>query len=232
MSNKASKLIVANWKMNGSVELINSFDSFFSNIAFPHHEVVMCVPYPYISFLKGKNYFIGAQDCYEEKNGAYTGCVSAAMLKELNVRYVILGHSERRKYFSEDDAVIEKKFKCVSNEGLIPIVCVGETKTERDGGLMLDIIEQQLSFYKNVADEFIIAYEPLWSIGSGKIPKISEIEEVLEFIKQKTYCSKVLYGGSVNSNNVESLINSCHIDGLLVGGASLLVEQFSKIIKI
>jgi triosephosphate isomerase len=183
---------------------------------------------------------LGGQDCHEQDNGAFTGETSAKMLKDSGAWYVILGHSERRKHCHESDQIIAQKIVTAVNNGLTPILCVGESKEQRDQGVYGDFIINQLenSLPKNLAiKSLIVAYEPIWSIGSGALPTIAEIEEVAALIKKELsqYKNiielKITYGGSVNSENSGEILAARNIDGLLVGGASLNDKEFFKIIS-
>ncbi|MBM3580242.1 MAG: triose-phosphate isomerase, partial [Alphaproteobacteria bacterium] len=175
---------------------------------------------------------LGAQDCHFERSGSFTGDVSAAMLKKLGCRYVILGHSERRTGHFETDQVIAKKIRAALAEELIPIICVGENKETRDAGAHLAFVHQQLSDSIPLDIKFpklVIAYEPIWSIGTGVIPTAAQIGEVVQFIKKLFPNSFVLYGGSVTSQNSGEILRISGVDGLLVGKASLDAEEFVKI---
>lgn len=213
------KLIVGNWKMNPdslikAERLFKSFDIKTKN------EVVLCPPFVFLK--PGRNYKLGAQDCFYKETGAFTGEVSPKMLKSLGCQYVIIGHSERREIMKEKDVEIGKKVKEALKSKLKPILCVGEKKGE-DRKI---VIKREL---KGIPDGIIIAYEPIWSIGTGKIPKMEEIEESFELIKKISPKSKILYGGSVNGENIKNILQVA--DGALIGGASLNVKEFIKIIK-
>lgn len=183
---------------------------------------------------------LGGQDCGAEEKGAFTGDISAKMLKDCGAYYVILGHSERRQFQLETNDLIAKKITSAIKEDLIPILCVGESKEQRDAGTFADFIINQL---KNsipqdlVINKLVLAYEPIWSIGSGALPTIIEIEEVADLIKKELLKNKnikhfkIAYGGSVNSKNSGEILKAANIDGLLVGGSSLDEEEFFKIVK-
>lgn len=176
---------------------------------------------------------LGGQDCHFEKSGSFTGDVSASMLKKVGCQYVILGHSERRANHFESDEIVAKKIRAALAEELIPIICVGENKEVRDGGEHLEFVRKQLldSIPQDVIfTKLVIAYEPIWSIGTGTIPTIAEISEMMDFIKKNVATkSFTLYGGSVTSQNSAEILTAAGVDGLLVGKASLDVEEFVKI---
>jgi len=217
-------LIVANWKMNPSslAEAKKLFDEIRKTNA------VICPPFIYISAFKYAN--LGAQDCSWEEKGAYTGAVSPQMLKDLGAKYVIVGHSERRNHFNETDEMINKKLKAALKTGLIPILCIGEKKGENPETVISRQLEEDLSgISEKDLKEIIIAYEPVWAIGTGDFCEKPQAGKAREFIKGKLN-NKVLYGGSVNSQIAKDYIDVGY-DGLLVGGASLNAEEFIKIVK-
>ncbi|MFT7086856.1 MAG: triosephosphate isomerase [Rickettsiales bacterium] len=183
---------------------------------------------------------LGGQDCGVEASGSFTGNISAKMLKDCGAYYVILGHSERRQFQFESNDIVAKKVAEAVKQDLIPIICVGESKEQREEGLFADFITKQLenSIPKDlIINRLVVAYEPIWSIGSGDLPTIAEIEEVSSLIRTEVLKNKnikhfkVAYGGSVNSKNSGEILKAKDIDGLLVGGASLNAEEFFKIIK-
>ena len=244
---KKSKFIVANWKMNltiaSSKELIKSTETAVKNLD-SCIKVIICPQFPLIPILNnylGANSSItlGAQDCHHEVNGAFTGETSIELLKELNCRYIISGHSERRLNNFESSNLIKNKVKRIIDLSLTPILCVGETLKDRKSNRYLEVISKQLfdSLPENV-DEILIAYEPIWSIGTGLIPELSDIDEVAKHIKmfinegeKKIKKFSVLYGGSVNSTNFFDILNIVNIDGGLVGGASIKSNEFNKMLK-
>lgn len=229
------KFIIANWKMNGDLALVDEFIEGINDIP-SDRKVIVCPPTALItSFNKGKAFSIGAQNCFYEKMGAFTGENSPALLKAIGCEYVILGHSERRAIFHESDEVIYKKWNAAISQVLTPILCIGETADQRAN--WKKILSKQLSNY--CGNKFsdlhgtIFAYEPVWSIGTGKIPSTEEIEEVVCFVKSllgssENYC--VVYGGSVNSGNAADILGINGLDGVLVGSASLKLDEFKKII--
>jgi len=215
------------------------FDAVKKGIKVKNIEVVICPPFVYLHLLKGLP--LGAQDVFFEEKGAYTGEISPAMLKNLKVEYVIIGHSERRGYFNETNGVINKKIKKSLEAGLNVIFCVGEkTDSEKSTILETQMIEGLKDVSEKVLDNLIIAYEPVWAIGTGKNCGIDETKSSVFIIKnqlQRLYGDrvadsiKILYGGSVNSKNAASYIKEAGVNGLLVGGASLDAKEFIKIVS-
>lgn len=244
------KVIAGNWKMN---MLPNEAMKFIEDLAplvkDTEHKVILCVPYIDLFYalltVQGTNIKIGAQNMHFEEKGAYTGEVSGEMLKSINVEYVIIGHSERRQYFAETDETVNKKIKAAFKYGLKPIVCVGETLEEKEAGKTAEIITNQTKLaLEGLTDEqvenTIIAYEPIWAIGTGKTAtsedannSIKEIRNKIAEIYGQDTASRVIiqYGGSVKSTNAKELFEMSDIDGGLVGGASLKAEEFSKIVN-
>jgi triosephosphate isomerase len=239
--------IIANWKMNPQTtkeaeSLFSSAEKELKNIK--NAEAVICPPSVFLSSgKKEKNVKLGAQDCFYEEKGAYTGEVSVGMVKDFGCEYVIVGHSERRKYFNETDETVNKKIKAVLSSGLIPVFCIGETEEQRKNNETEEVIKRQIE--KGLSEisriEFqslnlVVAYEPVWAIGTGNPCSAEEARKMCLFIK-KILSSKIsgqipiLYGGSVNSGNSASYIKEAGMDGLLVGGASLDAEEFVKIVK-
>jgi len=230
------KLIAANWKMNpaSSKEARNIFNNIKKRIKGTKSEIVICPPFIYLSLLKGLT--LGAQDVFYEERGAFTGEISAAMLKDMGVKYVIIGHSERRKYFSETDEIINKKIKKAVDAGLKVIFCVGETQEQHDAGKRNEILEKQIKNGLANVDEKIeninIAYEPVWAIGTGNNCSVEETKEAVELIRRLVKTNtRIIYGGSVKSENSGRYIKKAGVDGLLVGGASLDAKEFIKIIN-
>ncbi len=238
--------IIANWKMNPSAK--KKAEVLFNNIkkktkSLKNIEVIICPPFIYLEQLvdSTKKINLGAQDCHWENTGAYTGEVSAKMLKGLGCEYVIIGHSERRNYFKETNEMINKKLLGAFKNNLKPILCVGEKQDQEMG----DVVKNQLIRALNKVGrtrikDLIIAYEPVWAIGTGKSCKPNDAMQASLFIKKiltKNYSRRIaentpiLYGGSVKSDNADLYIKQAEMDGVLVGGASLDADQFSKIIK-
>jgi triosephosphate isomerase len=242
-------LVVANWKCNPSTlkegeELLEKITDGAKD--FKGAEVVICPPSIFISSLIKKfNIPFGTQNCYFEDKGAFTGETSIPMLEDFGAKYVIIGHSERRNIFKETNEEINLKLIRVLNSKIIPILCIGENGGERESNKTFEILSLQLEkCLLNVpmekAGNIVLAYEPVWAIGTGKFAGITEIEEVRAFICKflsdkfgKEICDKIriLYGGSVDSNNVHSYISEAKMDGVLVGGSSLKADEFLKLIK-
>ena len=228
-------LIVGNWKLNPITkkEAEDLFEGIKKEIKGVKAEVVICPPFAWLSALKGLT--IGAQNCFWEEKGAFTGEISPAMLKDLGVEYVIIGHSERRKYFGETDEVVNKKIKAALSAGLKIIFCIGETVEERNAGKTEEVLKRQTQEgLKDIVDidNINVAYEPVWAIGTGNNCSVEEtkisIEFIRKFVKPET---RIIYGGSVKSDNSEAYIKEAGANGLLVGGASLNAEEFVKIVK-
>jgi len=228
-------LIVANWKCNpvSKKEAEDIFKGIKKGAKKTSVEVVICAPFVYLPLLKGLT--IGAQNVFYEDKGTYTGEISGSMLRDLGVEYVIIGHSERRKYFGETDEVINKKIKKVLELGLKVIFCIGETAKEREAGKRNEVLERQikqgLAGIENL-ENINIAYEPVWAIGTGDNCSVEDTKDAINFIKKLVPGGKrILYGGSVKSENSGSYIKEAGANGLLVGGASLNPEEFIKIVK-
>jgi triosephosphate isomerase len=251
--NKERKLIIAgNWKMNKTVaEALALVDSLKRDLAgVKEVDIVVCPPFTALesvskSILEIQNIKLGAQNMSENNFGAFTGEICAGMLKEFSVRYVILGHSERRQFQKESDALIAKKTLTAHAASLKPIVCVGETLAEREGGQMEKVLETQVrgsvaGLTKDQMTETIIAYEPVWAIGTGKTATTQQAQDAHAFIRallvknfDEAVAKKVRiqYGGSVKPNNAKELMSQPDVDGALVGGASLEARSFADIIK-
>lgn len=235
-------LIVANWKCNPK-SLEEARDLLEKIIAkVEDEEVVICPPSIFISSLINDKISFGAQNCFC-KEGAFTGENSVSMLEGLGVKYVILGHSERRNIFKETNEEINAKLAKVLESEIVPILCIGENREEREGGRTFEVLSEQLDLCLNNVpnlENIILAYEPVWAIGTGKFADISDIKKVRAFIKEflaKKFDEEVaeniriIYGGSVDSGNVHSYIIEAQMDGVLVGGASLRPDEFLKLIK-
>lgn len=245
------KVVVAgNWKMNKTPsETVAFIKELAPSVADAKADVIACVPFVClpgaVEAAKGTNIKIGAQNMYFEDSGAYTGEVSADMLTDIGVEYVIIGHSERRQYFAETDVTVNKKVIKAIEKGLKPIVCVGESLEEREQGITIDLIRSQVKIaFMNVsaadAKGVIIAYEPIWAIGTGKTATSEQANEVCAAIRVvigELYGAEVAdeiiiqYGGSVKGSNAAELFGMSDIDGGLVGGASLKVADFTDIVK-
>jgi len=244
-------IIAGNWKMYKiSAEAIDLAKKLRENLAdVQEREIVICPPFTVLSAVKniinGSNISLGAQDMHWEKNGAYTGEISPLMLIDLGCRYCIIGHSERRQYFSETDDSVNRKTKTALECGLIPIVCVGETLEEREKNLTFKIIERQIKtglsgLLREQGEKIVIAYEPVWAIGTGKTATPEQAEEVQSHIRkllasvfneQISQKIRILYGGSIRPDNIKALMSCQNIDGGLVGGASLEAKSFIQIVN-
>ena len=244
------KVIAGNWKMNMLPDAtINFINEFAPLVKDTQNDVILCVPYTDLFYallnVQGTNIKIGAQNMHWEDNGAYTGEISGKMLKSIGVEYVIIGHSERRQYFAETDETVNKKVKKALGCELKPIICVGETLEQREQGVTKDIITNQVAkalegISEEQLEKIIIAYEPIWAIGTGKTATKEDANDTIKEIRAKLAeiygndnAEKVIiqYGGSVKSSNAKELFNMSDIDGGLVGGASLKSEEFSKIVN-
>ena len=244
------KVIAGNWKMNMLPnETMSYIEQLEPLVKGTENEVILCVPYTDLFYAiltaQNTNIKIGAQNMHFEEKGAYTGEVSGKMLKSIGVEYVIIGHSERRQYFNETDETVNQKLKSAFANDLKPIVCVGETLEERESGKTAQIITKQTELAlqgltQEQVENTIIAYEPIWAIGTGKTAtsedannSIKEIRNKIAQIYGQTTASRVIiqYGGSVKSTNAKELFEMSDIDGGLVGGASLKADEFSKIVN-
>lgn len=243
-------VIAGNWKMNKTVgESVELVKELMPLVKDAKSEVVVCPTFislnEVLKTVEGSNIGVGAQNMYYKDSGAFTGEISPAALKDMKLEYVVLGHSERRQYFKEDDAEINKKITAALNHGLKPILCVGETLEEREKGITFRVIGTQVEGClagmegKNLED-LIIAYEPIWAIGTGKTATSEDANEVIGFIRKLLKeklgdkvadNTRILYGGSVKSSNIKELMSMPEIDGGLVGGASLEAKEFAKIVN-
>lgn len=230
------KIIIGNWKMNcpnrEQTELIQKLQK--NNTK---NKIVLCVPFTSLSRKKTSVVHFGAQNVSQFTGGAFTGEISAEMIKETGAEYVIIGHSERRLYYKETLKQIRQKVENALNANLIPIICIGETEKEKANNETLKVIEQNLSVCVPMTDKpIIIAYEPRWAIGTGKIPTKTEIKSVHEFIykffkKNHRPIPQIIYGGSITGQNAKQIASIKYVDGLLVGSASLKTETFLPIIE-
>ena len=242
------KLIAGNWKMNGSLAanevLLAALVQGLS--AKPTCDIAVCVPAAYLAqvqALRVDNVHLGSQDLSAQASGAYTGEISAAMLKDFGVRYVIVGHSERRQYHFETDQLVADKAKAALAAGITPIVCVGETLAEREAGRTEEVVKRQLAAVIHTnghcISEIVVAYEPVWAIGTGKTALPEEAQAVHAVLRAQLKAAtdqsariKILYGGSMNAANAASLLGQPDIDGGLIGGASLKAADFLSIIAL
>ena len=242
-----NSIVAGNWKMNktpkeGKIfieKMISDLDSLGDT------NVIICPPFTGLTSLsKSSKYNLGAQNCYFEDSGAYTGEISVEMLIDCGVKYVIIGHSERRSIFNENDVTIGKKVKKVLDAGITPILCIGETIEQLNDGLAKETVSAQLTKGLNglsSLENIVVAYEPVWAIGTGLTASVEKVAEIHLFIrkvlsaisnKEESDFIPILYGGSVDSNNAGDLINVDNVNGFLIGGASLDVEKFVDIINI
>lgn len=244
-------IIAGNWKMyktiNESIELVNLLKREVVDIN--DVEIVVCPPFTSLSDVRevimDTNIKLGAQDCYWEKEGAFTGEVSCSMLKSAGCEYVIIGHSERRQFFGETNETVNKKAKASLKEGLKPIICVGEKLSDRNSGKTFDVVKDHVmnslsGLTKEDMLKVVIAYEPVWAIGTGVNATKEQAEEVHKYIRgllkdmydaQTANFVRIQYGGSVKPDNIRGLIEEEDVDGALVGGASLKADSFAQIIK-
>ncbi|KKC24019.1 triose-phosphate isomerase [Sphingomonas sp. SRS2] len=239
------KLVAGNWKMNGSLAALTELDAIAAAAtAQPSVDVAICPPFTLIAPAAAQTpgLAIGAQDCHGAAKGAHTGCTSAAMLAEAGAKLAIVGHSERRADQKESDAEVQAKAAAAIGAGLIAIVCVGETEGQRDAGDAIAVVEGQLdgSIPRDVTGAtLVVAYEPVWAIGTGRTPSTGDVAEMHAAIRAKLGALlggegakvRILYGGSVKPDNAKELLGVADVDGALVGGASLTAEQFVPIIE-
>lgn len=242
--------IAANWKMNKKTAEARTFCEEFLPLLDNINDVdiLICPPFTCLHVLKaalqGSEVKLGAQDLFWKDKGAYTGEISASMLVDAGCEYVIVGHSERRQIIGENDAVINRKLKAAMDAGLLPVLCIGETLQERENSMAMEAVKEQLN--RDLKDielsenKLIIAYEPVWAIGTGVNASSDDAQEMIAFIRE--YLAKmfsesladsvrVLYGGSVNEENIKVFLSKEEVDGALVGGASLQAESFAKIVR-
>ncbi len=238
------KIIAGNWKMNGKLENLLEIKKISNEFARSKIEIVICPPFTLLSAAGkiAKNISLGAQNLHSESGGAFTGEISADMLVDLGVTHSIIGHSERRNKLNETNEIVARKVKISLEKKLQTIICIGETELQRTENRTLEILEQQLldSLTRNANfEKLIIAYEPIWAIGTGLIPKASEISKIHNFIRVRLvelYGANasnipILYGGSVNGSNAPEIFRVTNVNGALVGGASLSFEKFAPIIR-
>ncbi|NLN15537.1 MAG: triose-phosphate isomerase [Tissierellia bacterium] len=242
-------IIAGNWKMNKTIaEAVDLVEEIKVNKLKDGVEVVLCTPFTALAAVKeaveGTAIRVGAQNMHWEEWGAYTGEISPLMLKELGVDYVIIGHSERRQYFNESDESVNKKVIAALKHGIKPIVCVGESLEERESNKEKDVVRRQITkalegLKAEDVKNIVIAYEPIWAIGTGKTASAEEANDMIAYIREiigELYGDlkdqiRIQYGGSVKANNIKELMAQSHIDGALVGGASLKAEDFVKLVN-
>lgn len=241
------KLIAGNWKMNGSLAANEALvKAILSGVGEPRCDIAVCVSAPYLAqvaaLTRGCAVALGAQDLSEHEAGAFTGEQSAGMLREFGVRYCLVGHSERRQYHGETDGAVAAKAQRALAAGITPVVCVGETLAEREAGKTAEIVKRQLAAVIHAnghcISEIVVAYEPVWAIGTGKTPTVAEvaaahahIRKVLGSLMGDADAVRLLYGGSVKGSNAAELLAAGDVDGALVGGASLNAAEFLAIAK-
>ncbi|WP_338833898.1 Triosephosphate isomerase [Moorella humiferrea] len=242
-------IIAGNWKMHNTTEKARELVELLKPLVGASDvEVVVCPPFTAIAATvnaaAGSNIAVGAQDLFWEDWGAYTGEVSGPMLKDLGCRYVIIGHSERRQYFGETDATVNKKLHAALRHDLVPIVCVGETLDEREAGKTLEVVRRQVEdglkgLTPDQVETLVVAYEPVWAIGTGRTATAADAQEVIAFIRktlkamygERAELTRIQYGGSVKPENIAELMAQPDIDGALVGGASLDAVSFAAIVN-
>lgn len=239
--------VMANWKMNllaqEGLALANDVLSYVNDDA-KHVQTILCPPSLMLSQIAdavGSKIAIGAQDCHAEISGAFTGNVSAPMVKDAGADYVLVGHSERRQYHAESDEIVANKSLAAIAAGLVPVICVGEHLFERESGRAIDVVVAQVlgSVPEGIKAPFLLAYEPVWAIGTGKVPTINDIEAMHEALRDVLITKRgvasedahVLYGGSVKASNANEIFALPSVGGVLVGGASLKAEEFGAILK-
>ncbi len=244
-----NKIIAGNWKMNKNrVEAEELISKLVPLVKDTNNTVIICVPYTdlckAVKMTKGTNIHVGAQNCHWKESGAFTGEIAPSMLTEMGVEYVVIGHSERRTYFGETDETVLMRTKAALAAGLKPIVCIGETLSERESGNMESVLRRQVvEGFKDVSAEelknIIVAYEPVWAIGTGVTATDEQANDAIGYVRSvfaELYGKKaadnlyIQYGGSMNDKNAEGLLNMPQIDGGLIGGASLVAEKFSAIV--
>lgn len=247
------QIAAANWKMNCTYQEAEKLlsDVLKAGISLaPHQQVMFAVPFPYLIMTNSevaeeRNYFAAAQNCYHKQPGAYTGEVSASMLESIGIKYCVVGHSERREYFAESNQVLAEKVNRCFESGITPVFCCGEPLSIREAGTQNEYVEQQLReslFHLDAAQAstLVIAYEPIWAIGTGKTATAAQAQEMhahLRNVLRGQYGNEIadqvpiLYGGSVKANNAAELFSSPDVDGGLVGGASLVAADFIAIIQ-
>lgn len=247
------KIVAGNWKMNmdltEGLKLADSLDKYFKEKPAANAQVIICPPFIHLAsiseVLKGGSIALGAQNCAAEVSGAYTGEVSAAMVKSTGAQYVILGHSERRTYYHEDDSLLSKKVNLALSTGLKVIFCIGEVKSEREDGSFFNVVKRQLvdglfHLTSEQLDNVVLAYEPVWAIGTGLTATPDQAQEmhkyIRELIKEKYGRDaadkiRILYGGSCKPSNAAEIFSKPDVDGGLIGGAALKKEDFAGIIE-
>lgn len=239
MSNGLRSLIAANWKMHGSPDWTSrvlDFDRLYPQVDREHLDVLICPPAILLpamtNMARQTNILLGGQDCHAEASGAHTGNHSAEMLHTAGASYVILGHSEKRAE-GDTNKSVKAKAMAAKRAGLIPIICVGETDAQRENGSALKVVKAQIKGSVPTLAEYVIAYEPVWAIGTGKVATSDDIAEVHDAIREQVGDKvRILYGGSVKPKNAESILELENVNGALIGGAGLEMESLSQIAKL
>ena len=230
-----ARLVAGNWKMHGGLA---ANAALLDALVAAGVECAVCVPFPYLAQaaerLRGTRIALGAQTLSEQASGAYTGEVSAAMLGEFGCRYVLVGHSERRQLYGESDATVATKFAAAQGAGITPILCVGETLPEREAGRTQEVVARQLDavLARGGFGDAVVAYEPVWAIGTGRTASPAQAQEVHGFLRKRLpKATRILYGGSVKADNAAAIFAQPDVDGGLIGGASLQAQDFIAICK-
>ena len=235
--NKFDRIIAANWKLNGSLHFLKDYFKNFESFDLDSRVcAIICPPATYLEKCNSQKsqFFIGAQNCSSYDTGSYTGEISALMLRENNCQFCLVGHSERRQIFRETNEDTKIKADQPIDQNIIPIICIGETLEEKKIGITKDVSKEQIDKClpnKASFNSVIIAYEPIWAIGSGLVPTLDEINDIHNFLKKDLKNYKIIYGGSVKSENAKGILNLNDVDGVLVGGASLNFLEFQKILQ-
>ncbi|MBQ6324186.1 MAG: triosephosphate isomerase [Bacilli bacterium] len=230
-------MIVLNHKSNLTKEEFISYYDKLTKLDISNEEVILCPSFPHFALVTPSNIILGAQNVSKNCSGAHTGEVSATQLKSYNVEYAIVGHSERRTAEKETGEEVSAKVKNLLSEDITPIICIGETKEEKENPEVLDslyseLLESTKNFNQEDYEKIVIAYEPIWSIGTGVLPSNEEIKEKVKFLKDKFPKSRIIYGGSVNDANIEELKKNDSLDGFLIGGMSLDINKLDALLKI
>ncbi len=236
--NHLRPLIAANWKMHGDmswIEKLYEFEDIFPAAERVNIDILICPPapliFPMMERCGGKDIWLGAQNCHADENGAHTGDLSAEMLESVGADYVIVGHSERRA-LGETDADVYAKAKACARAELIPIICVGESLAQREAGQALSVVEAQITGSVPEIADYVIAYEPVWAIGTGKVPTLKDIADMHAAIRAQLGPDiRILYGGSVKPANADGILSVPHVNGALIGGAGLQMESLATIAR-
>lgn len=227
------KIIIGNWKMNGTAKAKTALIKQISKIK-TKNKIILCLPFTLLCGEHG-NIQIGAQDISVHDNGAFTGDISGEMIVDAGAKYVLVGHSERRSNHNETDDIVKAKAEMAIKNKIIPIICIGETLAEHESGKTVNVIKKMLKKCLPDSGKFIVAYEPRWAIGTGKTPTTEQTAKIhnviFEYLKNTGKTTPIVYGGSINATNATKFASIPHVDGLLIGGASLKSDTFLPIIK-